>query len=71
MFRTLCAEICSAIILVMPRNSLKTKRLLENLRAGFAGNDHALHPRFKSSKTTYSPRHGRSVRSSLFLNIGE
>lgn len=70
MFRTLCAEICSAIILVVPANGHMTRRLLSNLRAGFAGADEAIQTRFKSSKTTYSSLTG-SVRSSLFLNVGD
>jgi hypothetical protein len=70
MFRTLCAEICSGIILVVPANSHMTRRLLNNLKAGFAADGDAIQTRFKSSKTTYSSLTG-SVRSSLFLNVGD
>ena len=70
MIRTLCAEICSAIILAVPANGHLTRRLLENLRAGLAGND-ARNTQCQASKATYCLGDGRGLRSSLFLNVGE
>lgn len=70
MIRTLCAEICSAIILAVPANGHLTRRVLGSLRDSFAGND-ARNTQFQASRTTYCLGDGRGLRSSLFLNVGE